>query len=676
MTLLAPTREPEPAQGVPSDEDLQRILSLDFETCCEEDLRRVGSDLYTKSPSLVVTVIGWAFDDGLIESVTWPSTHALPKPVHDHLRLGGKFRAWNAHFEFGVLANHYRLDLEDAQALCTMQQALHAGLPAALGDAGPALGLAILKDVQAHRLMLQMSKLRSWWPNKIYWHETDPAKLAALEVYCRQDVAAEREIARNVPDLPPKERRISLLDRATNNRGVTIDTKLVKAMKRLAETEIMALNDECRTITDGAVTSPGTQVAKLVTWFKKNGLPATGLGKSEVDMWLRQQPLTLAANDDRVTRVLEIRQRIAKSSLKKLSAMERCMDADARVRGQLAYYGAFRTGRFAGRQIQPQNFPRPGVKRVLECVEDILRGCDVDWLRAIYGEPLDTISSCLRACLVPSPGKSFVIFDLSQIEARVVAWLAGQLDVLEVFARGEDVYVYAQNSLGLNSRLAGKVVTLALGFQMGALKFQATAAAAGLLLTLDQAQAIVDRWRAKNSRIVALWWSADRAAKEALKVFAQTRKPVSLAINDKLSISVSASRAGLALMTMKLPSGRRLYYRNACLAQGPKGEEIVYDGVDPRTKRWTQVRTYGGKLIENATQGTARDVIVEGALRVDDLGLGELVLSAHDELVEEADTALAQGRAALIKAEIERRPAWALDLPVASEGGVRSRYGK
>lgn len=677
MTLLAPTssaREPVSTPGVPSDDDLKRILSIDFETTCEEDLKAAGADLYTKSDTLVVTVCAWAFDDGPIESVRWPNTKTLPKPVYDHLRLGGKFRAWNAHFEYGVLANHYDLDLEDAQALCTMQQGLHAGLPAALANAGPALGLAIVKDDAARRLMLQMAKLRSWYP-KVYWHETDPAKLKALEDYCRQDVAAERAIAKNIPPLPDTERRISLLDRATNNRGVSIDINLVDAMKILVDTEIEALNQECSALTGGAVDKPSSQVAKLTAWLATQGLLIEDLSKARVASWLdhltdyNENLFGPAAR-----RVLEIRQEIAKSSLKKLDAMGRCMDVFARVRGQLAYYGAFRTGRFAGRQIQPQNFPRPSVKRVDWCVEDILKGCDVDWLRAIYGNPLDAVSSCLRGCLVPAKGKSFVIYDLSQIEARVVAWLAGQLDVLQIFASGQDVYVYAQKSLGLNSRLAGKVVTLALGFQMGAAKFQATAAAAGLVLTLGQAEEIVRAWRAQNVKIVRLWWDADRAAKDVLRAF--KGKPIQVDINAKLSITVSRSRSGQPLMTMKLPSGRRLYYRNACLVAGPMGDEIVYDGVDPRTKRWTQIRTYGGKLIENATQATARDVIVEAALRIDDLKLGELVLSAHDELVEEVDEGVAHERAKLIKAEIDRRPVWALDLPVASEGGVKSRYGK
>jgi DNA polymerase len=386
---------------------------------------------------------------------------------------------------------------------------------------------------------------------------------------------------------------------------------------------------------------------------------------------------------------LEIRALIAKSSLKKLVAMRRCMDADTRVRGQLAYYGAFRTGRFAGRAIQPQNFPRPSIKATAarEAIEAMLKGCSADWLRHAYGEPLEVVASCLRGCLVPSAGKLFAIFDLSQIEARVVAWLAGQTDVLQVFARGDDVYVYAQKSLGLNSRLAGKIVTLALGFQMGAAKFQATAAMAGLILTPAEADAIVKAWRARNAKIVRLWWAADRAAKQALRQFETTRKlmvssrasqpPVSIAINAKLSISVSESRTGRTLMTMRLPSGRRLYYRNASLeTSSEEFEAIVYDGVDPKTHRWTRLRTYGGKLVENVTQATARDVIVEAALRIDDRKLGDLVLSAHDELVEEVPIGDAWTRAKLIKEEVDRRPAWALDLPVASEGGIHTRYGK
>jgi DNA polymerase len=275
------------------------------------------------------------------------------------------------------------------------------------------------------------------------------------------------------------------------------------------------------------------------------------------------------------------------------------------------------------------------------------------------------------------------VFDLSQIEARMVAWLAGQRDVLDVFARGDDVYVWTASLIGLPSRQAGKMARLALGFQMGAPKLVATAKKDyGLALSLAEAERFVQGFRDASPRIVELWWAADRAARNALAGFKGSGgRPVTVAINQKLSVTASMSRTGRTLMTLKLPSGRRLYYRNAALEPDPTSSipgrlAITYDGVDPRTKRWTRARAYGGKLIENATQAAARDVIVEAALRIDEKGLGDLVMSAHDELVEEADMDRAEANVALIEQEIVKRPLWGLDLPVACEGGIRVRYGK
>ena len=485
-----------------------RVLHVDFETCCSADLRRCGADVYARDPSLIVTVLAWAFDDEPVQSVTLPGR--LPLLVEDHLRRGGRFSAWNAAFEWAILTNHYGLALKPEQAICTMQAALHSGLPAALGDAGPAIGARITKDATAHRLMMQLSK-----PRKAggYWHD-DEARLEALQRYCERDVEAERGISKLIAPLPPQEAAVSALDRAANQRGIRIDLELVAALKELAITEIKALNRECRELTRGAVTSPGTQTARLTGWLTAQGVDVPDLGKEAVSGLLCGSWSPLAQ------RVLEIRQEVARSSLKKLDAMERCAGPDDRVRGQLAYYGAFRTGRWAGRLVQPQNMPRPAIRDVGAFIRHALSGPDADWVRMQWGPPLQATASALRGCLIPGPGKAFVVYDLSQIEARVVAWLAGQHDVLQTFARGEDVYTLRRGqAIGSTSRQLGKTTVLGLGFQMGAAKFVDTAAKAGLMLTLDEAQANVSAWRETNPRIVELWWAADREVKDALQAF-------------------------------------------------------------------------------------------------------------------------------------------------------------
>lgn len=650
------------------------VLHIDFETCSALDLKKVGADVYSRDPALIVTVVAWALDGGPVRSATCVSTLALVPEVFDHLMRGGEFRAWNAGFELAILTNHFKLTLHPSQAVCVQQKALHSGLPPSLEDAGPAIGAKQHKDATARRLMLQLSKpRRNRNAPDSYWHVDEPMKLGALEDYCRQDVMAERDIDSMIVDLPPTEREVSIMDRKANARGVRLDLKLVGALHALALDETAALNRECTGLTRGAVTSPGTQTARLLAWLQRQGLPLVDVGRESV------AAMIACDNPGVVQRVLEIRQEIAKSSVKKLDAMKRCIGPGDRVRGQLAYYGAFRTGRFAGRLIQPQNFPRPLIGDVKNFIRYALRSTsvDADFVRAVWGNPLDAVATALRGCLVPAPGKAFIVRDLSQIEARVIAWLAGQLDILSVFARGEDVYVFVQNRLGLPTRQSGKVVVLGLGFGMGPGHFVEYAAANGVKITAAASEQLVDDWRTANSEIVRFWYRLDDVAKSALRDFMGAT--VERRASAKLAFTASKARNGTCLLTMLLPSGRRLYYRNARLVREPGSsrDTIVYEGVDTYTKKWTDVRTWGAKLAENATQATARDVIIEAGLRVDAQRLGELVLSVHDELVFEVDANHAVACEGFIRAEINARPAWAVDLPVASEGGILSeRYGK
>ena len=380
------------------------ILHLDFETCAEVDLRKVGADVYSRHPSLIVTVVAWAFDNDPVQSANcqWLLPKMLPGPgLHEHLKSGGRFKAWNASFEWAILANHYGLTLKPEQALCTMQAALHSGLPAGLDDAGPAIGALTRKDPAARRLMMQMSKPRAIEPDgtRRYWHMDDINKFLALQAYCENDVMAERDIDSMIAPLPRAELEVSRLDRAANERGVRLDLRLVKALKHLARAETKLLDAECAALTSSAVTSPGTQTAKLLGWLNARLLkPLPDLSKESVAARLAW--FTVSGLEGTTTqRVLEIRQEVAKSSIKKLDAMERCAGPDDRVRGQLAYYGAFRTGRFAGRLIQPQNFPRPPNPKTIKFdqasfIRYMLHGApDLDFVRAVWaGKPLDAVA--------------------------------------------------------------------------------------------------------------------------------------------------------------------------------------------------------------------------------------------------------------------------------------------
>lgn len=638
-------------------------IYLDLETASTVDVRKSGASRLSRDPSTVVTVIAWAHGDGPVQSIVKPG-RLLPFPIAEHIARGGVISGWNAGgFELLFLRNYFGVEIRDDQISDTMQRALFAGLPAALGEAGPALGLKVVKDKSAHDLMMRMARPRAMDP-LTWWHDTDEEKLARLRRYCEDDVRAERAIAAVIPHLPETEQRIVAIDRRANNRGVHLDLDAVDAMLRAAAEATRELNEEIAELTQGAVTSAGTQVARLQAWLGPHAPPT--LGRHDVEAALENPELP---PDKR--RALEIRLLVAKSSVKKLDAMKACVDDDGLVRGLLVYSGAGRTHRWTSRLIQTQNMARPTIKNPEKAIANLLRGMDCEGLRMFHGEPLQVVSSCLRGAIAPRPGHVFVNYDLSAIEGRVVCWLAGQRDVLDVYRRGEDVYVYTQKKLGLGSRQEGKVAVLGLNYGMGPDKFVATAAGYGLTYSREQAETIVSDYRQANEKIRQFWYALDHAAKAVLGAGAGRSLSV-----GKVRVSTHRSRVGSTLMTIALPSGAYLYYRDARIEDGDKGEMIVFNGVDQKTKRWSAQRTWGSKLVENVTQSVARDVLCDMLIRCSDANAGDLVMTVHDEVLIEAPADRAESCAALVHDIMNTAPHWAADCPIAAEGGVKQRYGK
>lgn len=648
-----------------------RILNIDVETASLADLRKTGASAYAAHPSTLITVAAWCFDDGPVQSALVP--REAPDEIREHIAAGGLVQAWNAFFEFCIMRSVWGLDIRPEQMSCTMQRAQHAGLPAALGDCGPALGLAIVKDTTAHSLMLRMSRPRAMQPLR-WWHEEDADRLDALRQYCVRDVEAEREISRVIPPLPAREQTISIIDRRANARGVLIDVPAIEAMLEVVEEAMTGLNEECARITGGAVKSPGSRTQALISFLGDYGADLTKDGVTEA---LKRDDLP-----DDIRRVLQLRKMAARGSVKKLQAMLDWRDPDDAMRGLLAYYGASRTGRWSGRGPQIQNLARPTIKKPNDAIDFMLAGADAAAIDAFYGAPLDVVASCLRGVLVPRPGKRFVVFDLSQIEARVLAWLAGQNDAVEVFRRGEDIYTHAQKTIGLNSRQEGKVATLGLGFGMGPNKFIDTAATYGLTFTEERAVEIVAGWREANDKIVQFWWACDRGLKELIRATWAARGKAKADLNDFVAATISPARNGSPLLTLRLPSGRSLFYRDIRLTpyEDATSERtrfaITYSGVDQITRKWGPIRTYGGRTVENIVQATARDVVAEMAVEIETAGMGELLLSVHDELIVEVPEDEAEARYAAIKEVMNRAPSWAPGLPVAAEGHVLNRYGK
>lgn len=638
-----------------------RVLHLDLETYSSLDLTEVGVDNYVRSADFAVTVIAWAFDSDPVQSAQWPHTQ-LPPDIRTHVLAGGEIRAWNKAFEWNILTKHYHLDVPHEQMVCTMQKALAYGLPAGLAKAGRALGLLTVKDETKRLLMLQMSQPRKKGPP---WHEaafggTDHVaitKLYELAAYCRDDVNAERAVDEVVPGLPPFEAKLSTLDAKINERGVMLDTAGVSGLGMAALHEIGLLNAECSALTSGKVTSPGSQTAKLLAWLRDESVPMPDLRKETVT-----QALAVAWPGP-AKRVLEIRQQVARASIKKLMAMALVVSRDERARNLLQFCGAGRTFRWAGRMIQPQNLPRPEAglqpERIIGCA-----AFDHAGLGLVYGDPLKAISKSLRGCFIAKPGHVLVSVDLSQIEARVLAWLANQTDVVKAFERGEDVYVLQAAKVGSANRQLGKVLVLACGFGMGGDKFEETAAGYGVVLTNTEAHGYVAGWRHANRAIVQFWYLVERAVIDSVMLPGKV-----MALPRGMAVKTFWGDNGYVTQIRK-PNGVKLTYHNMRLEDGG----LVFDGVNSKTKQWDTLRTYGGKLVENIVQSVARDIMAEAITRCRELP----VMTVHDEIVWETQPVDGTGAhdAKVLQVIVDTVPAWAKGLPVASSATVSKRYGK
>jgi DNA polymerase len=647
-----------------------RDLHLDFETYCDLDLRKVGIHQYVNHASFRVLAVAWKLD-GQTTRKAYLARYAPPQWVPHDLRQAlqnpdVQGHAWNAAFETAVLG---RLGVFVANPLsCTMQRALAYGLPGRLETAAAALGTARQKDMAGHRLMLKMS--RPLKPGAPAWTVADFQTLAA---YCAADVEAEAAISAVIPELPADEAELSRLDAAMNTGGALgVDLLRVSHLKTVAEAAEKVDAARCAVLTGGAVTSPGTQTARVLAWLEAQGVTLPDTQRATIEDALRGIPKRMADSKlQRMCEVLEIRLRMARASTRKLQRMVDMSDGyDNALRGQFQFCGAGRTGRWSGRGVQVQNLPRVPKGFSPDLFVDMAGRASVHkeeaLLDALASAPvLDCVSWSLRSCLkATDDAKILWSFDFSQIEARVLAWLAGQQDVLGVFASGADVYVWAASQFGSTDRQLGKVLILALGFGMGAIKLRETAFKNyGVELTASQAERFKTEWRAANARITQFWAEMDFAAKSAVlnlrQVYAVGGSGVAFQCTSKT-------------LQMRLPSGRVLYYHAPRLDQATGS--LVYWGSEVGG-RWVEQRTWGGKLAENATQAVARDIMAEAMLRGWRRAALVPCMTVHDELVyavtDKATTADLQGLEALML----EPPPWAGGLPLAGENKSMRRYG-
>jgi DNA polymerase len=675
-----------------------RVVSLDFELASIPDLTDVGADVWTKHADTVPILVGFALDHdephaigvdllGLHPSQVTGNTkeerdaadaitcaHALRDTLLDAVSDDSvEIHAWNANFEFNVWNNIFAAHLgwphlPIERFHCTMASAACAGLPMSLNEAALALNSPYLKSKGGHLLMMRMAR-----PRRIecdgtihWWHREDPAKNRELIKYNVGDVRAEREVHLRIPRMTKREREIWLVDQHMNMRGLPVDGKLLDAMHQITFDELILLNQRICTLTGGHV-SGSTQNLKLLAWAQGNGYPAKTLERDTLDAFIRSTDYS--SLQPHVQEVLRLRFEASKTSTSKLRSIAHYAQLDGWARNLIQYGGAVRTLRWAGRGPQVQNFPRPIVKHVPEAIEAIRDGMDANGLRLLFGNPLDVVSSCLRGVFAALPGHSFAICDYHAIEAIVLAWLAEFPALLDVFRRGDDVYMFTAKGVGSGNRQLGKVLRLACGYAMGHVKFRETAAAPpyNLPLTLTEARAAVVAFRAANAPIVSLWHGCEASARNAIL------RPGDLFTFRKLRFRMASPNGRLAgSLLMELPSGRNLVYRNVRLENG----RIVFWGVDQMTRRWKELDTYGGKLVENATQAVARDLLAEAVVRLEQDYPGAALTTVHDEIIAMERDDRVKTLFYVMQGIMRTPPSWGSGLPLSCSGAITKRYGK
>jgi len=667
------------------------ILTIDFETRSALDLPEVGLDNYACHPSTDVWCMGWAFDNETVDVVGHDElgTFGDFSAALEYVEQGATVVAHNAAFELAIwnsimVPRYGWPPLKPEQVIDTMAMCYAMGLPGSLENAAAAVGLEVQKDMAGRRLMLQMARPKpdgyAGMPEGQYaWHD-DADKLQRLYDYCKTDVEVERQLYSRLQKLSQSEQALWVLDYQINQRGVYVDLPAIKAAIKIVEAETARLNEAMRRVTNGAVASC-TAVAQLGDWLRNEGAPIGSLSKASVI-----DALSLDGIPDHCKQALKLRQEAGKSSTAKLKKMLALAGPDGRLRNQLQYHAAA-TGRWGGRGAQLQNFPRGSMKpdEVDDAIE--LMGGDsrlaAGALDMYYGPPLDVISSCLRGMITAAPGHELIACDYSNIEGRVLAWLAGEdwkLEAFRAFDRGDgpDLYLVAASRIygcepkdAKPHRQIGKVSELALGYQGGVGAFQSMAKIYGVKVPDDQADGIKTKWREAHPRTVKFWYALEEAA------IAAVLNPGGIFSAGHKGRPCKFRKVG-SFIWCQLPSKRVLCYPYPRIVEGKFGRDAIqYMAVDGMTKKWDYTDTYGGSLAENVTQAVARDVLANALTTLEQDGY-DVVFHVHDECVAEIpiddspDDELVQ----MMADAMCRLPAWAKDLPVVATGWRGTRYRK
>jgi DNA polymerase len=644
-----------------------KTLSIDIETYSSAPLAKCGVYKYVEVPDFEILLFGYSADGGAVQVVDLACGETLPDEVKAALTNEAVMKwAFNASFERICLSHYLGLStgeyLDPAQWHCSMIWAATMGLPLSLEGVGAVLGLEKQKLTEGKDLIKYFcqpcapTKVNGQRIRNYPYHA--PEKWSMFKKYNIRDVETEMAIQAKLANFPVPESVWDEyhLDQEINDRGVALDMTLVRQAIDMDGRSRGKLTAAMKKLTE--LDNPNS-VQQMKQWLSDNGLETDTLGKKAVAELLKIAPEPLGE-------ALSLRQRLAKSSVKKYQTMETAVCADGRARGMFQFYGANRTGRWAGRLIQMQNLPQNHLPDLGQA-RALVRCGDFDALELLYEDIPDTLSQLIRTAFVPRTGAKFIISDFSAIEARIIAWLAGENWRTEVFKKGGDIYCASASQMfkvpvekhGINGHLRqkGKIAELALGYggSVGALKAMG---ALEMGLTEDELPPLVDAWRQSNPNIVKLWWEVDRAAMEAVR-------------NKHTNCThgiVFSCQSGMLFIT--LPSGRKLVYVKPRISENKFGGQcITYEGVGG-TKKWERLDSYGPKFVENIVQATSRDILCY-AMRT--LRNCSIVMHIHDELVIEADPRMSLQA---VCDQMGRTPPWAKGLLLRADGYKTDFYKK
>ena len=640
-----------------------RTLSIDIESYSDVDLSKCGVYKYASSPAFEILLFGYAVDGGDVQVVDLACGEQIPDEIISALSDTSVTKwAFNAMFERVCLSNFLGEWLEPEGWHCTMVWSATLGLPLSLETAGAALGLEKQKLTEGKDLIryfcVPCKPTKANGGRTRNRSEHDPGKWERFKAYNLRDVETEMQIQKRLSNFPVPDAiwEEYHLDQEINDRGIGVDMELVQQAIAIDARSRERLTAAMQELTE--LENPNS-VQQMKQWLADHGMETDTLGKKAVAELVKtaQEPLR---------EVLSLRQQLAKSSVKKYAAMENAVCADSRAHGMFVFYGANRTGRFSGRLIQLQNLYKNTMPDLAQA-RALVRSGNYEALSMLYEDIPDTLSQLIRTAFVPQDGRKLIVADFSAIEARVLAWLAGEKWVLEVFEKGGDIYCETAARMfhcrvekhGENAELRqkGKQATLSCGYggSVGALKAMGALEAG---MTEEELQPLVDSWRAANPNIVRFWWDVDRAVKECVKMRIPTE-------THGLRFDYRS-----AMLFITLPSGRRLAYVKPRIGENQfGGESVTYMGVGG-TKKWERLESYGPKFVENIVQGTARDIL---CYAMQTLKNCSIVAHVHDEIIIEADRRMS---VTAVCEQMGRTPPWAKGLKLRADGYECEFYQK